>query len=47
MGRLVKENEDDLKIWDYVGVESPVGLQTKDQVHFFDQEEISKLVFIG
>lgn len=47
IGRIVKNKDEDYKIWDYVGCEIPAGVQSDSKLIFFDQNQIKQIVFIG
>lgn len=46
IGRLVKKNESEKKIWDYCACRVPVGIADND-LSFFDHEQVKRLLFIG
>ena len=47
IGRIVKNKDEDYKIWDYVGCKVPSGIQFNTQLKFFDQDQIKQIVFMG
>lgn len=47
IGRLVKNKDQDLQVWDYVGCELPMGIQTESNLKFFNHEQVKQLIFIG
>lgn len=46
VARLVRQAEEG-KVYDYLGCLVPVGIQTLDEVKFFDSDMIKRLLFIG
>lgn len=47
IGRVVKQNEEDQKYYDYCGCIAPIGIQNQESFKMFNHEEIRRLLFIG
>ena len=47
IGRLVKQNEEDTKFFDYCGCLAPFGVQNEEGIRMFNHTDIKRLLFIG
>jgi len=47
VGRLVKRGAEGDKMWDYCGCVAPQGINSEEELVFFDHEQVKQLLFIG
>lgn len=47
IGRLVRKSEETKEVWDYCGCRAPYGLESNEELKFFNHEDVKRLLFIG